>query len=58
MWDGGLNYFADDTDIETGLYQAYLAKQMYVGLADGVWCGNTRAILATDEGGSLPLGDS
>ena len=50
IWDGGLNYFTDCTDIESKLYQSHLSKQLYVGVADGTWCDNERVVVATDYG--------
>ena len=50
-WNGSLNYFPSGSTV-TGdsIYKTHTAKEMYVGVADGVWCDSTHVVVGTDEG--------
>ncbi|XP_067951280.1 methylosome protein WDR77-like [Watersipora subatra] len=50
IWDGGLNYFSDSTNIECTLYQTHLSKHMPASTADGCWCAPDSVVVGTDNG--------
>jgi len=49
FWDGALNYFPSCETLDS-IYTTHVAKELFVGAADGLWADNVSVVIGTDEG--------